>query len=489
VRRRHLRTSRAAAAVAVALLSVAAMSAAAPSRVQAAGDSTSGVVFFSIRVAPDYATSHAIYASGSQLGCQSACTRLFRSTDGGHTWHRAAASGWRNGDALPAVSSRGPVLVSSGPQTTQDSWDLGEHFTTLSAPAGSIDVTSTGAGGARAIVVDSNDHWHVIGLTNGGVQDVSGATGSIKGGSGHFVAPGAAGGIAAFASGQSATTGHPAVARCTADWHCDAPSDIASNSDSLLVQPSPAFVSDRAVFARSAQHGLLYRSLDAGHSFTAITVAPASSSDVSTSLQGLAFSGDFDAAAPRGRAYAAVLGVASSAGAAAELVGGVYLSTNGGSSWGRFGPGSALDHGAIAIAATPDGHVLAAYFDAQHNSAGLLCTTDGSAWSAACPASAAGSGGTNGGGSPGSSNGSGSRGAAVGSPAPGLGSAGAPAGGEAGASAGASGGGAAASGTATGANDAGGGGFPASTVAVVLAVLAIGGLYVWVRQVRSRQSA
>jgi hypothetical protein len=346
-----------------------------------------GTVFFSIRVAPDYTTSHAIFASGSELTCQSNCARLFRSTDGGHTWLRATAAGWTNGDTWPALSSRGPLLVSAGRSAVQESWDGGEHFSTVGVPAGSIDVTSAG-GAARAIIVDSSDHWRRVNLADLGVQDVPGASGTLQFGTGLFtgLVPDA-GGIAGLAFGKDITTGLPALERCTATWRCDAPSDIEASSDGVLVQPSIAFAADRTVFARSVQHGTLFRSTDAGHSFAPVTVAPAANTGVISTVQGLAFSADFDAAAPRGSAYAAVVGVTQAANGPATVIGGVYFSRNGGASWQRLGASSELDHGATALAVTPDGHIVAAFLDAQARAAGLLCTADGGTWQASCPSS------------------------------------------------------------------------------------------------------
>jgi hypothetical protein len=177
------------------------------------------------------------------------------------------------------------------------------------------------------------------------------------------------------------------VARCTAGWRCDAPSDVAPVSDSMLVRASPAFAQDHAVFARSLQSGTLYRSLDSGRSFTPETVASPASGQVVATLQGLAFSADFVAAPAQGSAYAAVTGVAQAIGAQPGTVGGVYLSRDGGVAWRHLGQPSELDNGATAVVATPDGHVLAGYVDSQAHSAGLLCTADGSTWAAACPAS------------------------------------------------------------------------------------------------------
>jgi len=438
-----------------------------------AADSTQGVIFFSIRVAPDYASSHVVYAAGSQLSCRSSCDRLFRSADGGHSWHLAAARGWSNGDAWPATTSRGPVLLAPGPSSMQESWDGGESFSTVSLPAGAADVTSAGSGGGRAVVVDQQDGWHVEGLADLSVQSVPGGSGSLRSGNGVYLVDGSGG----LAYGTGTSNGHAEVERCDAGWHCDSPSDVAGTSDLIRVQPSPAYGSDHAVFARSLQHGTLYRSTDSAHSFNEVTVAPPVSSSVETSVQGLAFSADFHATAPRGRAFAAVIAVQQQAGGGGSSSGGVFASSDGGSSWRHLGSSSALDHGSIAVAATPDGHVLAAYFDAQSHTAGLLCTGDGRSWSASCPVGA----GTAAGGGTQSSSGAGRSGS---------GGAGTTAAATSGASTDASsatsaqsrGGGAEAGAAKASSSGGGGGAVAAVAIAVIVVVLGGAGAYLWRRR-------
>lgn len=378
------------------LLLASGASALQPGAAQAATPaSPQGVLFFSIRVAPDYATSHTVYAAGSQLSCQSSCSRLFRSTDGGRSWERMNAQGWSSGDAWPATTSHGDVLLSVGQASAQQSLDGGDSFTTVAIPHGAVDVTSKG--GARAIVVDSGDHWHQVALSGLTSSDVAGATGSLKDGFGVYAAPAATSGTAGIAAGTDAVTGDPAVERCTAAWQCDAPTDAEATRDAIRVNPSPGFAADHAIFVRSVQHGTLLRSTDSGHTFTPVVVASTGRPDVISTVQAMAFSDGFDAVAPRGVAYASVVGVAQVAGAPATVVGGVYLSGDGGRTWQHMGHASELDNGSTAVAWTPDGHVIAAYVDAQGQTAGLLCTVDNTTWSTSCggPAgSPAGGGGS-----------------------------------------------------------------------------------------------
>ena len=64
--------------------------------------------------------------------------------------------------------------------------------------------------------------------------------------------------------------------------------------------------------------------------------------------------------------------------------GGVYRSSDGGSTWAAVGAPGPFDQGASAVAVAPDGRLFAGYLAGQYS--GLLCSVDGQSWQASCPA-------------------------------------------------------------------------------------------------------
>src|SRR5207302_4613949 len=64
--------------------------------------------------------------------------------------------------------------------------------------------------------------------------------------------------------------------------------------------------------------------------------------------------------------------------------GGVYRTTDGGTTWSALYSPGPFDSGASAVAVAPDGRLFASFLSSYGS--GLLCSVDGGAhWSATCP--------------------------------------------------------------------------------------------------------
>jgi len=126
-----------------------------------------------------------------------------------------------------------------------------------------------------------------------------------------------------------------------------------------------AFASTGVAFAWHA--GWLFRSTSGGNAFSRVSLpTPAD-------VQALAE----DAS---GNLYLALL----RAGADGTPSGGVFVSSDGGTSWVRLGAGTALAHGATTVASLPDGRLFAA--PDSNQGGGLLCSADaGRTWARRCP--------------------------------------------------------------------------------------------------------
>jgi len=91
-------------------------------------------------------------------------------------------------------------------------------------------------------------------------------------------------------------------------------------------------------------------------------------------------------------AYVAIM-QATGTGKDMKRTGGVYRTTDGGTTWAAIGSPGPMDEGVLALAVASDGRMFAAFLT-SHVQGGLLCSTDGGqTWQVACPAVGGGAGG------------------------------------------------------------------------------------------------
>jgi RNA polymerase sigma-70 factor, ECF subfamily len=118
------------------------------------------VVFSSIAVSPSYERDHTAYAAGSLVnGCggRPVCPVLFRSTDGGKTWHDQNAANFLGGRILlPPDFPADKTIFASGPAGLQRSDDGGLSFRVVvpgAADAAAAALPGTPSGGAQIAVL------------------------------------------------------------------------------------------------------------------------------------------------------------------------------------------------------------------------------------------------------------------------------------------------------------------------------------------------
>jgi hypothetical protein len=346
--------------------------------VVAAASPASGVSVTAITVAADYPHSRAVYAIAELPNCQAACAELLRSRDGGATWTRARAQGWQPGSLMSAMFHDRAVLVAWWQDAVALSLDGGDSFTvyatdgspsSAAADGTAIDVVVSGGGGTSLLSLPKARERAVPGASDLDHTVVSLTTA--------YPSP-PAGVPAAFALGVDRISGSARLEPCDASLSCSSP--IAVPSGGTIVS-SPAFTHDLTFFLLGA-HGL-ERSTDGGRSITPIIVMAPSSQTFITTVTGLAFTPDFDAAAHRGAVFAGVIS-ASRATHGARLSGGVFRSDDAGTTWTRRGAATDFGTGVSALDVAPDRRAFAGAYEFGNGAGGLYCAV-GDSWSRTCP--------------------------------------------------------------------------------------------------------
>ncbi|MFN2586622.1 MAG: WD40/YVTN/BNR-like repeat-containing protein [Actinomycetota bacterium] len=310
--------------------------------------------------------------------------RLFRSTDGGASWTRLAARGWSGTQLVLARGGDEDVLISPGTAGIEVSMDGGLSFETLRAPTGHVDARPLG-GGRVAALASGETGQHLLTVPGGGVRAVPGT--ALENAQLVFhpdwpeVPPGQP---SAFASGTDSSTGLPVLQKCDEGFLCSKAAVVDAQPGVAVPFVSPGFANDATIFA-AHQRGGLFRSDDGGATFRPVTVVPPDPRRLIWTVPAMAFSRDFDAAAPRGSAYLGLISLSGKPGGSGRLAGGVYRSSDGGRTWRKVGGASDLDRGVTALAVAGD-RVLAAPLGAfDRPAAPILCSTGLRSWRTACP--------------------------------------------------------------------------------------------------------
>ena len=313
--------------------------------------------FVHVVASPRYEDDGVLYASGvARERCPLGCPVLFKSSDRGATWQRLDGRGFAGGLIMlpPSYPEDSRIFVISDVALAVSD-DDGASFVNLTPLGGAAAMSPGFSTVDRTILVGAVPGWEYHDEI-GKVTPLSFLPPPVGPVLTFAYAPDAAdrrvfvGGTTTVAENRSAS----AVWLCNAGA-CAEPIALDGASGPPRIAVSPAFSADGVAFAWRDDR--LYRTLDAGRSFTAVTL-PASGA-----VAALAY----DAV---GRVYVAIDGVDH-----AGATGGLFVSTNHGSTWAPLGRDTALARGARAITALQDGRLLAA--PSNQSGGGLLCSADG----------------------------------------------------------------------------------------------------------------
>ncbi|HZS12995.1 MAG TPA: hypothetical protein VFC09_00215 [Candidatus Dormibacteraeota bacterium] len=337
-----------------------------------------------IAVSPAYEqTGTVVAASASLSGCPSKtnCSHIWVSRDGGYTWKQAAAQGWAGIHPLIAVDGAGhETLFGAANNGVLRSDDYGNTWRAVGPNGGTPTPAPSYAHDQAIAVAGSSDYV----LRGSQAQHVSGSGGAM--GDSDFAYspsfPQGGGNPPALLGGSDPKTGLPAVQTCDTNLTCSGTA-VLNGAGPMAGPPnlylSTGFASDGVAFAQTASG--IFKTTTGGRTFAPVPVGLSGATATSTAM--LALAPHYQESGTR-VAYAAVMQVFGS-GKSMKRSGGVYRTSDGGTTWKAVGSPSPLDDGALAVAVAPDGRIFGAYLTNQ-GQGGLLCSTDGQTWRAFCPA-------------------------------------------------------------------------------------------------------
>ncbi|HEV7677463.1 MAG TPA: sialidase family protein [Candidatus Dormibacteraeota bacterium] len=351
------------------------------------------------------AVSPAYQRTGLVLVTAGSCDKhpcLWASHDGGATWGQVATKGWSGGAPVIAVDGAGhEVLVAGGTGGLQRSDDGGASWTSAGA-AGNPSVLPTFAGDGGVAVASGSTAAHDYLSRAGTAHHAAGSGGALI--DLVFVPapdfPAAGGHSPALLLAVDATTRVPSVLQCTDQLACTSPvsfpkSVVQQQSGLPSLAPVTDYAQSGVVFASLGDAAA--RSSDWGATFTPMPIGDPSASV--TSYTAVALSPDYRAGASAHTVYEALLQLWTDTTHPqnSHMGGGVYASSDGGTTWKPTGTPGGANSGTTTLTVAPDGRLFAGYTSMDHGG-GLLCSADGGAsWKASCPA--VGSAATAGGGS------------------------------------------------------------------------------------------
>jgi len=348
-----------------------------------------------LTVSPSYQRTGLVAAVTAPLfGCSQnhaeSCIHLWVSRDGGASWHRAAAQNWTQSRPVIATDSHGHDVM----------YSFGSAGLTRSDDAGQTWVDVSNAGMPTILPSYSSDGGMVIASTTSGKQDYllrNGSATPVAGSSSNTVDfnymaspefPAGGSFNPALLLGVNPQTYQPLILHCNAQFSCDTPTPLPWPADKqgLLslqssIYPSSDYAEHGSVFVDTTFG--IQKSLDGGLTFTTLPVAVGSGATQTTTPM-MALAPGYREAGPNRTVYAAVF-QAFMTQKGGHAAGGIYRSTDGGSSWSALASHGPFAGGAQAVAVASDGRLFAGYYDATDH-AGLLCSIDGGAtWRASCP--------------------------------------------------------------------------------------------------------
>jgi photosystem II stability/assembly factor-like uncharacterized protein len=349
-----------------------------------------------IAVSPAYTrTGTVVVASASLSGCPQGstdCSHLWVSRDGGHSWARARAQGWNGLHPLVAVDGAGKeVMYGSANSNILRSDDYGNTWKAV-GPSGGTPTPAPTYDKDGALAVAGKSDYVLRGTQS---QNVNGSGGTM-GDAVFAYSPTHASGNnpPALLAGTDPKSGLPAVQHCTADLSCSGTA-LLNGAGPMAGTPtlylSSDFGNDGGVFAQTASG--VFKSTNGGGTFVPMPIGASGATATSTAMMALA--PGYSEKGPVRTAYVAVM-QAFGSGKDMKRNGGVFRTTDGGTTWNAVGNPGPMDEGVLAVAAAPDGRLFAAFLT-SHVQGGLLCSTDGGVtWQVACPVVGTGSSGGSG---------------------------------------------------------------------------------------------
>jgi hypothetical protein len=216
----------------------------------------------SFTASPDYTQDHTVFTTTDPATCTTPCSAMYRSNDGGSTWHAIGGAGLDGGTiALPPHYPADAHIYAVAPWTgVLRSDDGGAHFhevLSLGGGVAALDPTSP-AGDARFFAaVQNRPPLLLYDDATGSTQVVSSLPPDTQSISAVFTGPGA---DAVYVNLLTTASGS-ALYACSAAGGCHA----AGPAVAAVPVMSPTFGTDRTLFVREPQ-ALVVRSVDGSSS-------------------------------------------------------------------------------------------------------------------------------------------------------------------------------------------------------------------------------
>jgi len=222
----------------------------------------------SIAASPDYENDHTLVASGRVACATTTCPVLFISHDGGATWQQRAASGFTGYDVLlPPDFPRDPRIFAMAPEGLEVSKNLGATFRVALPVQGEAAISPLfDAGDPRLLVANASviEYWANQGLAKPAL---------MVGPAGRWLTVEFSSTYqrdrTVFVGGVRPQNGavRGAVYRCSGEI-CGA-TDLPSEIDAPWVRVSPRFAKDHLAYAFTSS--ALYRSTNGGGTFARLS--------------------------------------------------------------------------------------------------------------------------------------------------------------------------------------------------------------------------
>lgn len=321
--------------------------------------------FDSFTASPNYANDREVYASGfARQGCALVCPELLRSTDGGAHWSRLDALGFEGGVVmLPPSYPRDSRIFVGGPHALKVSKDGGKSFLPLTPAGGYTAMSPAFSSGDGRILVGAIPGW-IYHDDSMAVTPFDAVPQSTSAALSFSYAPAYPGDHRIVIGGTDPSLAqHATVSACDVS-KCTAPALLAGITGTPAVMTSRSYSSSGLAFAWSKDR--FFRSLDGAGSFARLALpAPGQVQSVAEDVAGRLYVGLWDTSTT-------------------NPTGGLFVSSNSGTTWSRLGAGTELDKGVLGVTVLPSGNILAGPYAAQGG--GLECSSDnGRTWSARCP--------------------------------------------------------------------------------------------------------
>jgi hypothetical protein len=327
-------------------------------------DAPEATSFQSFTLSPQYERDHEVWASGYAFkDCTVSCPSLFHSTDGGGSWTRVRSLMFEGGPVmLPPSYPADKRLFVGGPHALKVSNDSGRSFTALTPAGGFTAMSPAFSSGDPHIFVGAIPGWVYHDDTKA-VTPLDSVPESTSPALSLAYAPAFPADHRRVVGGTDTSPDSRSIVSMCDGSVCTAPAVLPGSTGTPAVMTSRNYKDTNIAFAWHLNR--IFRSTDGGASFSQLTL-PAGGL-----VQSVADDGG-------GHLYVALLDNQPG-----TTTGGLFVSSNSGTTWSRLGAGTPLDSGVLSVATVPGGRLLAGPFGL--NGGGLLCSPDGGrSWAPRC---------------------------------------------------------------------------------------------------------